>query len=374
VSDAAMTNEMLDIAVAAHGAGLCVLPPKQDGSKRPMKAWEQYANTSSTIEEVQKWYDGVDRTGLGIVLGASSGGLECFEFDDLDAYRKFLDAADAAGLDELVARIEAGYLEESPNGIHWLYRCSTVAGNTKLARRPKTESEKSSEHDNTKVLIETRGQGGYAIIAPSHGGVHPSGRPYRLLSGGFGSIETITPEDREQIWAIARSLDELPDAPVMKKEATAPSRDVLANPPSVPSPGSQRPGDWYNETAEWAEILESAGWTWVEDRGEESFWRRPGKDRDHSATTNYQGTDVLKCFSSSTPFDPERSYTKFAAYTILHHNGDYKSAARAVQREMPKETRLLGVVPDRHDSVAPSDHVPSDESGEGSNGAAPRPG
>jgi hypothetical protein len=75
---------------------------------------------------------------------------------------------------------------------------------------------------------------------------------------------------------------------------------------------------------------------------------------------NYQDTDVMKVFSSSTPFDPDRSYTKFAAYAVLHHNGDYKAAARSVRREMPKESRLLGVVnPDRQGVGAPSEPGPS---------------
>jgi KaiC/GvpD/RAD55 family RecA-like ATPase len=386
MSDAtAMKNEMLDIAVRAHEAGLCVLPPKQDGSKRPLKAWESYANESSTIDEVRKWYGNGDRTGLGIVLGFPSGNLECFEFDDLDAYRNFLDAAELAGLDELVARIEAGYLEESPNGIHWLYRCSEIEGNKKLAWREKDARERTSEHDKWKVLIETRGQGGYAIIAPSHGGVHPSGRSYRLLAGGFDSIATITPEERKSLWNLAYSLSEKQDQPFTKKVAAEPVdravSSVLANsqahtsPAPLPRVESERPGDWFNRTKDWTAILEGAGWTHVFDRGVESYWRRPGKDRDHSATVNYQGSDTMKVFSSSTPFDPEKSYTKFAAYTVLHHNGDYKAAARAAQREMPKESRLLGVVdPDRHDLGAPSEHEPSVGDAEGSTGLAPQPG
>jgi len=38
----------------------------------------------------------------------------------------------------------------------------------------------------------------------------------------------------------------------------------------------------------------------------------------------------LWVFSSSTPFEPERSYGKFGAYTVLEHGGDYTSAAKAL--------------------------------------------
>lgn len=383
MSDAtAVKNEMLDIAVAAHTAGLCVLPPKQDGSKRPMKAWEAYANTSSTLEEVQSWYGDGSRTGLGLVLGAASNNVECFEFDDMGAFHAYLDRMDELGHTDLYRKVEAGYSEKTPNGVHWFYQCPEVAGNTKLAQKLKPESERTTPHDKYKVLIETRGQGGYAIVAPSHGSVHPTGAPYVRLEGGLDSITTITPQERDIMWSVARSFDERETTPEKKEVAGSPVvGDVKPRTDSIfpEVPGnpllrteSQRPGDWFNETKSWAEILDSAGWTHVFTRGVESYWRRPGKDRDHSATTNYQGSDTMKVFSSSTAFDPDKSYTKFAAYAVLHHNGDYKAAARAVQREMPKESRILGVVPDRHDLGAPSDHVPSEA--EGSTEAAPRPG
>ena len=60
------------------------------------------------------------------------------------------------------------------------------------------------------MLIETRGEGGFIIVAPSGGPVHPSGRPYVLRSGGFDTIATITPEERSDLFALARSFDQMP--------------------------------------------------------------------------------------------------------------------------------------------------------------------
>jgi len=31
-------------------------------------------------------------------------------------------------------------------------------------------------------------------------------------------------------------------------------------------------------------------------------------------------------FSSSTPFAPEQSYSKFGAYTVLNHGGDFRGS------------------------------------------------
>jgi AAA domain len=62
-------------------------------------------------------------------------------------------------------------------------------------------------------------------------------------------------------------------------------------------------------------------------------WRRPGKtDPGISATTGQatDGTDRLYVFSTSTEFEAERPYTKFAAYALLNHGGSYSDAARAL--------------------------------------------
>src|SRR5437764_1472974 len=73
------------------------------------------------------------------------------------------------------------------------------------ARRPDPSIE-----DGFKVLIETRGEGGYAVEAPSFGSVHPSGRPYVQERGGPDTIATITPEEHDSLWELARSFDEMP--------------------------------------------------------------------------------------------------------------------------------------------------------------------
>jgi AAA domain len=78
------------------------------------------------------------------------------------------------------------------------------------------------------------------------------------------------------------------------------------------------------------EILEPAEWRHVYNRGDVGYWCRPGKTHGISATTNLGGHDRLYVFTSSTPFESEKSYSKFAAYAVLHHGGDFTLAARDV--------------------------------------------
>ena len=93
--------------------------------------------------------------------------------------------------------------------------------------------------------------------------------------------------------------------------------------------GGIRPGDDYNRRTSWPEVLEPAGWTHVQTRDNVAHWRRPGKEGPgSSATTGFDGRDYLYVFSTNaSPFEANRAYSKFAAYTMLHHQGDFRAAA-----------------------------------------------
>lgn len=299
--------EMMEIASVeatawnAFDAGLRVLPPKEDGSKAPITdetgGWKYYQQNPCTPEELRYWYEKTGRSGVGIVCG----------------------------------EIEEGYLENTPTDtFHWFYRCSEISGNTKLAVRPKAPEEMRHPEDKAMVLIETRGHHGYAITAPSNGKVHPTGKPYTLLRGGFDSIATITPEERAALWELARTFDQMP-------KARAPEGA------HSDQPGSGRPGDDYNAKANWDAILSPQGWTSVYQRNEITYWRRPGKDFGVSATTNYQDSGLLYVFSTSTGFNPEQGYSPFAAYTLLEHSGDFSAAARTLFDQGYGDKDLRGV-------------------------------
>jgi hypothetical protein len=120
-------------ALAACRAGISVVPPKQDGTKAPEGAWKQYQARPASESTVLAWYADAARTGVGVVTGAVSGNLEALDFDDRAALVELETAAETAGLGPLLARVKAGYCEHSPNGAHILYRCESIAGNTKLA-------------------------------------------------------------------------------------------------------------------------------------------------------------------------------------------------------------------------------------------------
>jgi hypothetical protein len=309
----------------AVAAGICVLYPREDGTKAPgfvspsgSGEWHEFQARRPTNSELKRWYG--PHTGVGVVCGAVSGGLECYDFDDRATYEAFKAAAAAFGLSGLVERVEAGYLEESPSGgVHWLYYCESPAC-AKVAQRRLPDATGAGK-SKLKTLIETKGEGGYVIIAPTFGRVHPSGRPYRRLGGSLATLVRLTEAERDAILALGRSFDQSPVPP-------APEPPRAAQRHGGDWDDAERPGDDFNARASWAEILD--GWTHVYTRGDTQYWRRPGKDFGQSATVNHTGKDRFHCFTSSSEFEPDQSYSKFGAYAHLHFRGDHQAAARAL--------------------------------------------
>jgi len=107
-------------------------------------------------------------------------------------------------------------------------------------------------------------------------------------------------------------------------------------PSDLPVP-ALRPGDDFNERAEWADLLEPAGWTRIERpwRGL-ALWVRPGKHaRDgHSARTGEtEHGDRFYCWSSEAGVPCGSLLTKFALYAEMHHGGDFAAAAAGLARQ-----------------------------------------
>lgn len=304
-------------ALAARRKGMSVVPIPPNGTKCPQFRWAIYQKRRPTLDELTRWFKYHDN-GIALITGAISGGLEVLDFDTREIYQAWCERIHRAGLGQLHRRLINGYLESSPNGMHLLYRCTANERNQKLAKVPVDGPQ------CYKTLIETRGEGGLVVVAPSCGGVHPSGKPYTLLRGGLTTITNLSPDERESLFTVARTLDETLLPPL-----SPPSATYTVNTP--PSQQGRRPGDCYNQQATWEEVLEPHGWMRLYTRDGQGYWQRPGKEGNGvSATTNYNGSDLLSVFSTSTVFEAGRSYSKFAAYTFLNHGGDFSAAAKAL--------------------------------------------
>lgn len=319
-------------------SGASVLKIRTDGTKRPATEWKQYTITAPTLEETTDWFGNGHPWGLAVIMGAVSGNLELCEIEgvaatDLELMRRVYDKLEEHDAFDVWHIVHNGYLESSPTGgLHFIYRVEghPVPGNEKIARRPATEWELADRPgDKIKVLAETRGEGGYVIVAPTSGRCHPSGRPWELISGEPGVVPTITWDQRNLLHRVLHdALDAMP-APNLPAPMPAPRL------PSTPAQGLS-PGDDFENRTTWEDILQPSGWTVLSRNvGGETHWVRPGKrpGEGMSATTGRASDrDRLYVFSTSTEFDSEVPYTKFGAYALLNFGGDHSAAARELVR------------------------------------------
>jgi hypothetical protein len=361
---------ILGQAVALHAAGCCVIPAAMTGTKQPWPdgpKWTRYQSERPGEEQLAAWFTD-HYTGMGIVCGAVSGGLEMLEFEGRAVHEGLLKetaaVADAAGLGETWEKVTTGYLECTPSaGVHLLYRIggAPVPGNLKLAERAArddelTDQERADIADAAakgrdwwprRTLMETRGEGGFVVVAPSNGTVHPTGKPWQLVRGGPSTIPVLTVAERDELHRVIQSLDQMPPPVPQPAGFTQPGRA-----PRDPASGKLA-GEDFNDRASWAEdILGPAGWTllYISSDGTGN-WKRPGKTTPGmSATTDRPPNRNLFVFSTSTVFTHKVSYTKFGAYCELHYGGDYQAAAAQLRRDgfgsQPARERVRASAPE----------------------------
>jgi hypothetical protein len=197
-------------------------------------------------------------------------------------------------------------------GYHIYYRLPyTPDGNQKLAKNKQGEA-----------VIETRGHGGYVIAPP-----HPS---YRVLHNDLNNIPVITKEQHEEMLMSAVSLDELPNVATFKNYGKP-----------TPNNGT-RPGDNFERTTNWLDILLPLGWhSPKESKDGIIYLTRGGKKFGISGAliNSKQGNQMFYCFTSSCPpFEPSTGYTKFGAMTLLQYGGDFKKSASEIYYKNIKQT------------------------------------
>jgi hypothetical protein len=134
-----------------------------------------------------------------------------------------------------------------------------------------------------------------------------------------------------ELLAAARSLNEyVPPERTRSQPAPAPVNGATGD----------RPGDAFNRSATWEEILEPHGWAKVRQFDRHSYWRRPGKDKGVSATADYCRSEaqggLLYVFSSgAAPLEMDTGYSRFAAFVCRNRGGDVSAAMRALAAREP---------------------------------------
>lgn len=334
--------DLLAAGKAYLNAGINALPAIA-ARKCPVGSWKKYQTKKNENPESFARGDAVC-----VVGGKVSGNLEIIDFDlNGELYEPARKKLDAEFGPEWTARLT---VERSPSGgYHLAYRCEEpVAGNQKLAlkkidcgflgsatcKHHGKDYQKQSDGAIYPVGIETRGEGGICLIAPSPG--------YTLVQGKWTTAPTITAAEREKLLEICRSFDQSP-----KKTTAAPKGvdRLLSQPPAAANRQSGEPSaaDWAREQKYAPLLLEKHGWTKVSETDEYEQWRRPGKFEGISGSL-YKNSHLFKCFTSNAPpLEADAVYTPLKLMAALETGGDESEASRRIRAVMPRSRRTVTV-------------------------------
>jgi archaellum biogenesis ATPase FlaH len=166
--------------------------------------------------------------------------------------------------------------------------------------------------------IDVRGIGGQVLAPPT---IHPNGKTYEWVEGK--TIANNPPADMPLWMVLILTEKHTDDIPITYESTT----NILTE---------EGPASRYCAATTWPELLRQDGWTQAHtDHTGETHWVRPGKDirEGTSATTGWQGKDILKVFTTSIPGLPAGAYTRFGYTAAMHHNGDRSAFAKKLLQE-----------------------------------------
>ncbi len=299
--------------------GIMTIPCKED--KKPFGSWSNITPSTVTDEYWAK-FDNSKFPAIGIIGGVKSGGLECIDVDckyDLDGtlWSSLVDAIYNFDY-ELYGKLT---IATTPSGgYHILFRSGSCGRNRKLAERMMTdeEAEESGEATlGTRVLIETRAEGGYFLGYPSSG--------YVFIQNNYTDIPFLTKDERDGLIHLCESLTQLDN----KRSSKAASFDLGTIPTTdgashyVKIANSQKSKyivtvwDDFNAKVDAIQMLESVGWIVVKrspnpQNGEiVAYLSRPGKNQGEFSATFNHVPNKLWVFSSSTCFPTEKPLSAF---------------------------------------------------------------
>jgi hypothetical protein len=305
----------------------------------------QFIPISTTkIPKVKNWQHSLEKhdlnigQGVGVVCGASSNGLQVIDIDakyDLtgvlfEQYKRLINEVNPDLLKKLVVQ------KTKNGGYHFIFRCSEISGNQKLANRPTTEEEKRKAYDDVykdelkkgaddakarkeadkaykndkvRVLLETREEGGYIACYPTEG--------YEMIYGDFFSISELTPEERETLHSIARQFNQtLPEEPSIKKTVPKAAQEGLST------------FEDYNQRGDVVALLQEHGWKIVGQKGQKTIFLRPGQTTSQSSGNFDHEKNWFSVFTTSSEFEPETAYLPYAVYAYLECNKDFQLASK----------------------------------------------
>jgi len=282
--------------------GLSIIPLKDD--KRPaLKSWVKYQ------EEANKDMSLYSSDNIGLVCGKVSGNLLVI---DIDA-KYDITGTLFSDLKQLIDNTKEGLFDKMQlnatknGGFHLIFACeSQPIGNKKLASREATVEEKL-KGDKVKVLLETRGEGGYICYPPTKG--------YKVIKEGW---ETLSDNEVDIVLSCCRSFNQIQEKEIEYSKKIN-NESYIVN-----------PFDDYNNRGDCIKELVKEGWKVIFEQGDRVHLRRSGATDARTSGNFSRDHNKLYVFSTSTVFRENTGYSPVAVYCKLNHNDDWSACAKSL--------------------------------------------
>jgi archaellum biogenesis ATPase FlaH len=293
---------VLQTALAYAKQDIRVIPIKQGEKRPPMQGWQNAATSDPAT--IRTWFEGQFKDcGLGIATGEFRN--RYLIVIDIDDRPEFSGSDTLKDLEQLHGQLpDTVEVITGSGGRHIYFLTDAPIRNEASGRLGQG--------------IDVRGIGGQVLAPPT---VHPNGKTYEWVEGK--SIANTPPADMP-LWMVLILTEKHTDDIPMTYESTA---NILTE---------EGPASRYCAATTWPELLRQDGWTLAHiDQSGEAHWIRPGKDirEGTSATTGWQGKDIIRVFTTSIPNLPAGAYTRFGYTAAMHHNGDRSAFAKKLLQE-----------------------------------------
>jgi len=295
--------------------GYSLIPLNSDKSPK-LRTWTN--SQKEAIKDLSIFKD----NNIGLVCGKVSGNILVIDVDcKYDLTGKLY-----SDLKELIENSKEGLFDKFQihatvkGGFHLIFKTeSDPIGNKKLASRLATEDEKA-KGDKVKVLIETRGEGGYICFPPMDG--------YSILKEGF---ETITDDELDILLSCCRSFNEIQEKEVEYNKKI--DNSIYVN----------SPFEDYNNRGDCVQELINNGWKFVFERGNNIHLKRPGSTDSRTSANFSKEHNKFYVFSTSTEFKENTAYSPVAVYCKLNHNDNWSECAKdLINKGYGKKREVIG--------------------------------
>ncbi|MCA1759952.1 MAG: bifunctional DNA primase/polymerase, partial [Bacteroidales bacterium] len=278
-------NENIELAPLT----LSIIPV--NNNKTPIGKWKPY---QSEISPISNWREHFcNGNYIGIITGRISLNLEVIDIDVKNDPLKSV-YTDYAKLipRELLSKL---IIQTTPNaGYHFIFRCPDAVID-------KSQELASTEDD--KVIIETRGEGGYFC--------HHL-KDYKVIQGKFSfvtydiEIPEISPQERETLLTLARSLD--------RKALRKRTKKFEYNEPAIVE---------FNAKYDILELFTKHGWTFYDEDNDKVTLARPDSTNAYSGYY-FKDSKTFICYSTSTSFKVKQPYNHFQILKVFEGEDDHR--------------------------------------------------